>query len=34
VPGDHLTMLHPPNVDALAQVLAAEFDRHQSRGTR
>jgi acyl-CoA synthetase (AMP-forming)/AMP-acid ligase II/thioesterase domain-containing protein len=34
VPGDHLTMLHPPNVDTLAQVLAAEFDRHQSRGTR
>jgi hypothetical protein len=25
VPGDHLSMLHAPNVDAVAQILASEF---------
>lgn len=27
VPGDHLSMLHEPNVDAVARILASEFDR-------
>jgi thioesterase domain-containing protein len=29
VPGDHLSMLHDPNVDTVARILASEFDRQQ-----